>query len=160
MNRKYLFCLVSILVSLVGSVKTSLAQTAAGNGNAPTSFVTKATRAQLIPRLDGDVLKDPAYSIAAPLAEFWQTARSAEHAVEAPFVVSQFSGSLSTGVIDLLHYALYGWSLLDYKTDMAPEAGDYTAQLDGYRKALESCGLRVSSVALQPVRSAKSADDV
>jgi len=74
MNRKYLFCLVSILVSLVGSVKTSLAQTAAGNGNAPTSFVTKATRAQLIPRLDGDVLKDPAYSIAAPLAEFWQTA--------------------------------------------------------------------------------------
>jgi ATP-dependent helicase/nuclease subunit A len=92
-------------------------------------------------------------------AEFWTAARSSEHAEEVPFAVSEASGQISTGVVDLLYRADDAWSVVDYKTDAAPDAAAqaaYAQQLAKYRQALEACGLRVGSAEVRPVRGANT----
>jgi ATP-dependent helicase/nuclease subunit A len=88
-------------------------------------------------------------------AEFWTAARSSAHAEEVPFAVSESPGQLSTGVVDLMYRPTGAWSILDYKTDAAPDAAAqaaYAQQLAKYRRALEACGLTVGSAEVRPVR--------
>ena len=60
------------------------------------------------------------------------------------------------GVIDLIHAAPDGWMITDYKTnaESTPEkAQAYARQLESYKRALATCGMRVAGARLTPVRA-------
>ncbi|HEY6359447.1 MAG TPA: UvrD-helicase domain-containing protein [Vicinamibacterales bacterium] len=99
-----------------------------------------------------DEALDTVQAVAA--AAFWQEAQAAEHSVETPFAVADDRCAVLTGVIDLLFRTADGWRVMDYKTDVSPEAHAvaYQAQLAAYRRALESCGLHRVETRIVPIR--------
>jgi len=88
----------------------------------------------------------------AARAGFWQLARTGEHSVETPFMVSE-SGRLTNGVIDLLFQTPEGWQIIDYKTDLALTDQAYQQQLDAYREALRRIGCNVVDASIVSMRS-------
>jgi ATP-dependent helicase/nuclease subunit A len=86
-------------------------------------------------------------------ADFWQRAQQHERSVETPFVVSEPSNRLTTGVIDLLFQADEGWQVVDYKTDVTLDDKSYEGQLAAYRTALRKVGCNVVDAAVVSVRS-------
>lgn len=90
----------------------------------------------------------------AARADFWQRARTGEHSVETPFVVSGNVNSLTNGVIDLLFHSKEGWQVVDYKTDLLIDSQAHASQLLSYRAALQKVGRDVGNAAVVNVRSA------
>jgi ATP-dependent helicase/nuclease subunit A len=92
-------------------------------------------------------------------AEFWQQAKGTERSEETPFAFVTQPGVGMTGIIDLMFRTADGWQVVDYKTDIATGgelAEKYAAQLETYRRALESCGLVDVRASLVPVRLPKA----
>jgi ATP-dependent exoDNAse (exonuclease V) beta subunit len=91
-------------------------------------------------------------------SEFWKRAQAGEHSVETPFMINE-SRQLVAGVIDLLHSTPNGWMITDYKTDIDAtdeKVAGYSAQLERYKKALSTIGVRVAGAELNPVRRTTS----
>jgi ATP-dependent exoDNAse (exonuclease V) beta subunit len=88
--------------------------------------------------------------------DFWRSATAAEHSEETPFTFAT-DRRVTNGVIDLVHRGPEGWRVTDYKTDTdggVLNQAAYQVQTARYRQALEACGLKVETVALEPVRDA------
>jgi ATP-dependent helicase/nuclease subunit A len=85
-------------------------------------------------------------------ADFWPVAQSRVHSVETPFTVAE-PGRLTNGVIDLLFESDAGWQVVDYKTDRMLADGQYEAQLQAYRRALQQLGCGVAGASIVKVRS-------
>jgi ATP-dependent exoDNAse (exonuclease V) beta subunit len=88
----------------------------------------------------------------AAQADFWSIAKDRAHSVETPFTVAD-SRRLTNGVIDLLFESDAGWQVVDYKTDRTLLDGQYEAQLEAYRRALQQVGCQVVSASVVNVRS-------
>ena len=89
----------------------------------------------------------------AARADFWRLAQGHEHSVETPFYVVEPGDRLINGVIDLLFETDQGWQVVDYKTDVAIDAGAYAPQLEAYRAALTRIGCQVAGASVVSVRS-------